>query len=321
MKQPRRRFLQAAAAGAALPCSPEAEAAQSAPASSSDPVLTAGPKISLPQVKLGAHQVSRLIIGGNPFYGYSHFNRLFSQHMSEWATPERICQILKHGEHCGINTWQFSHTPRTMSDLARHRAEGGSMNWILLSHREIEDDHSLLKEVVRQKPIGIVHHGGSAERKRRQGQLSQVRDFLKSVRDSGVLAGLSCHDPALLDQVESEGWDIDFYMTALYYLTRSGEEWQKLLGARPLGELYIPEDPPKMFRFIRQTSKPCLCYKVLAAGRLTDNPASIDQAYQTAFDNIKPSDALIIGMYPRYSDQVRDNAERVSRILAKSRKS
>src|SRR5262245_59180343 len=29
---------------------------------------------ALPTVALGPHQVSRLIIGGNPIYGYSHFN-------------------------------------------------------------------------------------------------------------------------------------------------------------------------------------------------------------------------------------------------------
>ena len=272
--------------------------------------------MSLPKIRIGDWQVSRLAIGGNPFYGYSHFNRLFSTHMTEWCTPERICQVLKHAEHCGINTWQFSHDPRTMSDLARHRGEGGSMQWILLSHPPLENDPSLLKEVARQKPVGVVHHGGSAERKRREGKLSQVRDFLKAVRDSGVRVGLSTHDPSLLDQVESEGWDIDFYMTALYYLTRTPEQWKKELGTRPIGEIYLPEDPPRMFRAMGQTKRPCLCYKVLAAGRLSDSPKQIDATFQTVFKSIKPTDGMIVGMYPRFSDQVRENAERVQRVLS-----
>jgi hypothetical protein len=325
MKQARRQLLKSAAAvtaaSIAMPCDAEAEAqaiAAQTPSAAAGAVLTPGPAISLPKIKIGDWQVSRLIVGGNPFYGYSHFNRLFSAHMTEWATPERICQVLKHCEQCGINTWQFSHDPRTMSDLARHRAEGGSMQWILLSHPPLENDHSLLKEVARQKPVGVVHHGGSAERKRRAGKLSEVRDFLKAVRDSGVMVGFSTHDPALLDQVESEGWDIDFYMTSLYYLTRTPEQWRKELGARPIGEIYLPEDLPKMFRAIRQTKRPCLCYKVLAAGRLSDSPKQIHAAFQQTFDNIKPTDGMIIGMYPRYSDQVRENAERVRRILAKS---
>lgn len=267
-------------------------------------------------VKLGRYDVSKLIVGGNPFYGYSHFNRLFSQHMAEWSTQERVCEILKRCEQNGINTWQFSHAERTISDLKRHRAEGGRMQWILLSHPEIENDHKLIKEVAKLKPIGIVHHGGSAERKRRQGKLGEVRDFLKAVRDSGVMAGLSTHDPKLLEEVESQNWDIDFYMTALYYLTRSSQEFEKLLGQRPIGEIYLPEDPARMFAAIRSTRKNCLAYKVLAAGRLADSPRLIDEAFKTAFTNMKPQDCIIVGMYPRYTDQVSENAARVRRILS-----
>lgn len=276
----------------------------------------AGPAGSvLPTLQLGKHRISRMIVGGNPLYGYSHFNRLFSQHMVEWATPDRVLELLASCERHGINTWQFSHTERPMSDLGRHRAAGGKMQWILLSHAEIENDHKLLAEVAKKGPIGIVHHGGSAERKRRAGKFQSVLDFLKAVRQTGVHVGLSTHDPQLLAEAEEKNWDIDFYMTALYYLTRSPEEFRKMLGTRPIGEIYLPEDPARMCAVIRQTRKPCLVYKVLAAGRLADSPQAIDQAFQFVFDNVKPNDGMIIGMYPRYTDQVKENAERVRRIL------
>src|SRR5262245_22934459 len=57
----------------------------------------------LPTVKLGPHQVTRLIIGGNPIYGYSHFNKLLSEHQKTWNTPERVVELLKHCETCGLN--------------------------------------------------------------------------------------------------------------------------------------------------------------------------------------------------------------------------
>jgi hypothetical protein len=322
MRKPRRTFLQSSAAALAgslaLPCDTFAEAAVAGSAvSQASPGSTAtSPRAPLlPTLQLGDHAITRLIVGGNPFYGYSHFNRLYSQHMVEWATPERVCGVLRQCEQNGINCWQFSHTERTMSDLRRHREEGGKLNWILLSHAEIENDHKLIKEVVRQRPVGIVHHGGSAERKRRQGKIQEVRDFLKAVRDSGVLVGLSTHDPTFLEEAESQNWDVDFYMTALYYLTRSTPEWEKLLAQKPLGEVYLPQDPPKMCAVMRQTKRPCLAYKVLAAGRVTETPAQVDAAFRFVFDNIKPNDGVIIGMYPRYFDQVKDNTERVRRIL------
>ena len=70
------------------------------------PPVDAGPpaSASLPKVRLGKYEVSRLIIGANPFYGYSHFNRLFSRHMAEWSTPENVSKTLAICERNGINT-------------------------------------------------------------------------------------------------------------------------------------------------------------------------------------------------------------------------
>ncbi len=318
MKKPRRQFLRSAAgvtAGLAMPCSPEAEAAAGS-AGQAGAAAPEGGSARMPTLRLGRFTVSRLILGSNPIHGYSHFNRLFSEHMLEWSTPDRVCELVDRCWQHGINTWQFSHHERAMRDLSEHRRRGGKMQWILLSHREIEEDHRLIGEVAKLGPIGIVHHGGSAERKRRQGKVGQIRDFLKAVRGSGVMVGLSTHDPDFLAQAEEEQWDVDFYMTSLYYLTRTDEEFRRILGTRPLGELYLPEDPPRMCKVIRQTPKTCLAYKVLAAGRVTNSPRQIDEAFAFVLKNIKPNDGMIVGMYPRYADQVADNAARVRRICA-----
>src|SRR5689334_16435328 len=58
----------------------------------------------LPTVSLGPHRVTRLIVGSNPMYGYSHFNQLYDQHMREWFTDERIVNLLLDCEKKGINT-------------------------------------------------------------------------------------------------------------------------------------------------------------------------------------------------------------------------
>jgi hypothetical protein len=101
--------------------------------------------------------------------------------MLEWSTPDHVCDLLQRCEKQGINTWQFSHHERAIKDFAEHRKRGGNLKWILLSHREIEDDHRLIGDVVKQKPIGIVHHGGSAERKRSRTKHGQTsRSFVQS---------------------------------------------------------------------------------------------------------------------------------------------
>jgi hypothetical protein len=79
-------------------------------------------------------------------------------------------------------------------------------------------------------------------------------------------------------------------------------------------EVYLEEDPPRMFRAMRQTARPCLAFKILAAGRLCDHPDTVEKAFRDTFAQIKPNDAVIVGMYPEYEDQIAINADFVRRF-------
>ena len=78
----------------------------------------------LPTVPLGDHRITRLILGGNPIYGHSHFNRLYSQHLREFHTPERVVELLRAASAAGINCWQNSYATRTVDDVLRCRDAG-----------------------------------------------------------------------------------------------------------------------------------------------------------------------------------------------------
>jgi hypothetical protein len=271
----------------------------------------------LPTIKLGEHSVTRLIVGGNPVYGYSHFNRLFSQHMTAWHTPERVLELLQRCQQAGINTWQNSYAQRTLQDLDRFRAAGGKLHWLCLGKPDWDRFPEHIDDAARRKPIGIAPHGALAERLHRHGRVGVLTDLLKRIRDRGVLVGLSAHNPALIELAADKGWDVDYFMCCLYYLTRPREEYQKLLGTDlPLGEIYLPSDPPRMFRVIRAVGKPCLAYKVLAAGRRVGSAAEVRQCFETALANVKPTDALIVGMYQQFADQVGEDAAIVRGLLA-----
>jgi len=71
-----------------------------------------------------------------------------------------------------------------------------------------------------------------------------------------------------------------------------------------------------MFKVIQKARKPCLTYKVLAAGRRIESPAQVRQCFETAFNNIKPTDAAIVGMYQQFGDQVGENASYVREICS-----
>ncbi|MCW5980454.1 MAG: hypothetical protein KIT09_20395 [Bryobacteraceae bacterium] len=270
---------------------------------------------ALPAIRLGEHEITRLICGSNPFYGYSHFNRLFDQHMGEWMTPDRVLGVLRQCEQNGINTWQLHYSDRSVADVKRYREAGGKMPIVILSDGRMRTDIGEVKVAAALKPIGIVHHGGWTDQKFRAGKMDEVRGFLKAVRDSGVMVGLSMHNPAVMEYVEEKNWDIDFYMTCFYRVTRTRDEIVKELGEAPLGELFLEKDPERMTRVIRQTRKPCLAFKILAAGRRANSPEEVATAFRYAYANIKAGDAVIVGMYPRYRDEVAENAVNVRRAL------
>jgi hypothetical protein len=47
---------------------------------------------------------------------------------------------------------------------------------------------------------------------------------------------------------------------------------------------------------------------ILDAGCKCDDAQAVQTAFQLAFERLKPIDAVIVGMYPRYRDQMTENA-------------
>src|SRR5262245_10960976 len=195
----RRQFLQRTAGLAA-------GAAVFSELSQNESLALAAVSKTLPTIKLGPHEVTRLIIGGNPIYGYSHFNNILSQYQTTWHTPERVVELLQHAEANGINTWQNSYAERTLSDLERYRAAGGKMHWLCLGKPDWDQQPDRIEDAAKHKPIGIAPHGALAERLHRQSKLEVLGDLLKRIRDTGVLVGVSAHNPALIELVEEKGW-------------------------------------------------------------------------------------------------------------------
>jgi hypothetical protein len=261
----------------------------------------------LPTVKIGNHEITRLIMGSNPFYGYSHASKLLDAHMKEWGTQEHVCAALQECERSGINTFQTNGDDRATSDIQCFREKGGKLNVIALIKEKPEE------VVSKMKPTAVSHHGEVTDVCFRQGKMEDVHEFTKRARQTGVLVGVSTHKPEVIKYMEDANWDVDFFMGCCYNRTRTPDEIRKLLGELPLppNELYLEKDPERMFSVMRQSSHHCFAFKILAAGRAAGSPTAIDAAFKTAYQGIKPKDAVIIGIYPRFTNQIEENAKRV----------
>jgi hypothetical protein len=263
----------------------------------------------LHQIQLGRHSISRLICGGNPFNAGSHLSIFVNEEMRRYYTPEQVIKTLRRCQEVGINCWQSSGDNH---QLYRRLIEaGGKMHYLSLGAEGPEI------RVLRQAGcIGIAHHGEVTDQLFKQGKLDQVQEYLKRVREAGLLVGVSTHMPAVVDAIESKGWDLDFYMTCVFERHRSAEELERLLGQAPIpmGEVYLPLDPPRMFKAMCQTRRPCLAFKILAAGRLSERREWVERAFRHTFQSIKPNDGVIVGIYDRYRDQPAEDADYTRRF-------
>ena len=325
MSNTRRGFLQSSAALAAGLTGVTVAEAQPPqqnlpPGAPQTPARVAGPatlasEIQVPKMKFGSAEIGRMVLGVNPFYGFAHYNNTLGTVMKEWYTADRVCDVLHQANRFGINAFNYAHLDRAPQDLARFQAEGGKMHLIIQVTAGV-DSAMLVKTL---KPLALQRQGEVVDKAFQTGEMDTVKEWCKQARDTGALVGVGTHKPEIIDLVESEGWDVDFYSGCVYNRTRTTDEWKKALNGEIMemtSDIYMQSDPARMYKAIRQTKKPCFAFKILAAGRIPDR--GIEHAFRTAFASIKQTDGIYVGMFPRVKDEVRENAEIVHRILAAS---
>ena len=326
MSNTRREFLQSSAALAvgmmsgaatALATEPAAEPQAQNPSAGSQgtPATSApamGTQVQIPKMKFGGAEIGRLVLGVNPLYGFAHYNNNFSGAMRDWYTQERVCEVLHRASSFGINAFNYVNMGRAPQDLARFQADGGKMH-LIVQVTARDDETALVRDL---KPLALQRRGEEIDVAYRNGAMASEREWCKRVRDLGVLVGVGTHKPEVIELVEEQGWDVDFYAGCVYNRTRSPEEWKQLLnGELPEmpGEIYVQSDPPRMYKAMRQTAKTCFAFKILAAGRIADG--GVAQAFRTAYASIKPHDGVYVGVFPRSKDEIKENAEIVHGIL------
>lgn len=265
--------------------------------------------MTLPTIPFGEYQVTRLIMGGNPLCGNSHYSRAMNRDMADYYTPERVVEVFQRCEAEGINTVQArGDYHRILHYFELYRRAGGKMHWIAQTASEMHDIKTNIRVIAAFGAIGIYFHGSRTDSYWHEGRIDEVEDYLKCMRDQGVQVGLGTHIPEVIEYAEEKDWDVDFYMACFYNLNRQKRE-SALVSGVFTKEAFYEEDPPRMCETIRQTPKTCLAFKIMAASRLCADQEQVRRTFQWAFDHIKPQDAVVVGMFPKYEDQIKLNVE------------
>ena len=269
---------------------------------------------TLPMTDFCGKSISRLIIGGNPFSGNSHQNAQADAEMEDFFTTTRIKETLWRCLENGINTAQLRGDKHIIRILREFRLDGGDINWIGQTASEIVPYENNVRMIKNAGAYALYHHGTVTDSLFKEGRYDEIERRLRVIRDSGMAVGLGSHMPEVFEYAESHHWDIDFYMCCVYNISKVNRVSSAMTGLANTDEPFDEEDRAIMFDFIRGTSKPCLAFKILGAGRRCTSDADIRSAFAEAFDAIKPNDAVIVGMFPRDKDQVSQNANIVREI-------
>lgn len=245
----------------------------------------------LPKIKIGNNEVTRLIVGGNPFSGNSHMSGELSKEMRDYYTAEKIKETLKECEKCGINTIQARGDNHIMRVLIEYWNEGGKLQWIAQTASERASVPANIGQIAGTGAIACYHHGSKTDSLYKAGKIDIVKDMLMAMKDNGLPAGLGTHDPMVIRYAEDNNFGVDFYMLAFYNLSKRKEE-------------YLPEDRAEACKVIKEVDKPFLAFKIMAAGRNEPN-----EAFQYTYENIKPKDAVVVGVFTKYQpNQVAEDA-------------
>ncbi len=282
----------------------------------------------LPDVSFGPYRVTRLIGGHNPLCGGSHWSPSRNREMAEYHTPERVVAHLHRLCECGINTLLArGDYHRVLYWIELFRREGGHIQWIAQTASEMHDVFQNIRILAAAGAIGIYHHGTQTDRWWVEGSINRVKDYLSCIRDQGVQVGLATHYPEVIEYAEEKGWDIDFYMTCFYNLNRRVRESDiatNRLGrageveddsAPTVNEDFRDDDPPRMVKVIQAVGKQCLAFKVLGAGRRCATQDDVAAAFRYAFANIKPGDAVVVGMWQKHRDEIALNVRHTREAL------
>lgn len=259
----------------------------------------------LPTVDFCGIPMTRLLIGANPFGGYSHQNGERDREMREYHTQERILETWDRAWKAGINTFVTNNeTPHVVNTTRTYLAAGGPMKWIAqVNGRNIPDIIQALAGVVEMGAVAAYFHGALVDDFYARKDEATLREWVKIARGHNLRIGVAAHNPDSHRWVDSLGL-VDFHAVPFF---NCGS-----VHSRDGGERFVIEDMSESVRLIRSLAKPCIAYKILGAGRI-DARMGLDYAYR----NIKPGDVVNLGMYRGdKDDMVEENVRLVQEILS-----
>ena len=261
-------------------------------------------KGELPKGKIGPHEISRLVAGGNLVGGWAHARDLIyaSSLFKAYNTEKKVYETLMLAEQAGINTINIGFPTNAL--IAKYKkATGSKIKVISQIHPDMEKkDYFVNIDKAIDFGVDIVQiQGNQVDWLVRDNQIDVVEKMMDHIRKQGYTAGLASHTVDALIATEEAGIIPDYYMKTMHH--------DKYWSAHPIenrvpfevdGKNYLDHNkfhnncfclfPDRTVEFVNRATVPVMGFKVLAAGAIEPK-----DGFNWAFEN--GADFICVGMF------------------------
>jgi hypothetical protein len=261
-------------------------------------------KGELPKGKIGKHEISRLVMGGNLIGGWAHARDLLyaGSLFKAYNTEKKIFETLILCEQAGIDTINIGYP--TMSMMSKYRKLTGSHIKVIVQVGLDEKNEDIYDNVTKAIDSGmdiIQLQGNWCDWLVRDNRLDKIAGLLDRVRSQGYTAGMGAHTIDSLIICEQNGIVPDYYMKTMHhdnYWSAHPREFRKPFevdGAQSNNHNMFHDNcfcpfPERTVEFVNQTKVPVMGFKVLAAGAIAP-----EDGFRWAFEN--GADFICVGMF------------------------
>jgi uncharacterized membrane protein YphA (DoxX/SURF4 family) len=273
-------------------------------------------KGELPKGKIGKHEISRMIAGGNLIGGWSHARDLIYTDtlFKAYNTEQKVYETLMLAEQAGINTINLGFPSNPL--LAKYKKMTGSkikvitqvapnLNWKEIDKVGQNTDKKLFFENIDKAidfGVDIIQvQGNWCDWLVRDNKIEVIGEMIEHIRQQGYTAGLGAHSVESLIACADQGIIPDYYMKTMHHDQYwSAHPRENRYPFEVDGKNYLDHNrfhnnifclfPERTVEFVSKCKVPVMGFKVLAAGAIEPK-----DGFQWAYDN--GADFICVGMF------------------------
>lgn len=261
-------------------------------------------KGELPKGKIGPHEISRLVAGGNLIGGWAHARDLLyvPSLFRAYNTEKKIFETLMLAEKAGINAINIGFPTNEL--MQKYKRMTGSKIKVISQVAPDMKENDYFVNINKAIDLGadiIQVQGNWCDWLVRDNKVDVVDKMLEHIRRQGYTAGLASHTVDALIACEEQGIIPDYYMKTMHHDNYwSAHPRENRVAFEVDGKKSADHDrfhdncfclfPDRTTEFVRRAAVPVMGFKVLAAGAIQP-----EDGFNWAFKN--GADFICVGMF------------------------